>query len=103
MSLMARCLIGLLLLGMLFACGVALLDGGIYGLTVFVIHPMALGALTCWVLRLERASSARWSGAGAVLVAACLLFCFRKRRDVVHRDELAPDLAARRSGRMAVP
>lgn len=73
MSLIARCLVGLLLLGVLFASGLGLLHAGVYGLTVFVIHPMLLGGLACWVFP-PKTGGAALRGFLAVLIASGLLF-----------------------------
>jgi hypothetical protein len=73
MSLFVRCVIGLILLGVLFASGVGPMHVALYGFSVFVVHPFALGALTCWVFRPARSRTAGWSGCLAVLFAALLL------------------------------
>lgn len=71
---MPRWLVGLLGFAALFASAVALLHAGIYGFFVFVLHPYALGALTCWVFRPPSRGAARWYGSGAILTASCALF-----------------------------
>jgi hypothetical protein len=45
----ARLIIGLLLLSILVAGGFMLLRGGVYGLTIFVVAPVALGAIAAAV------------------------------------------------------
>jgi len=47
----ARCFVGLLLLAILFFGGLALLRNGVYGWTLFVLFPVFLGGLACWVFR----------------------------------------------------
>jgi hypothetical protein len=74
MSFLARCLIGLPLLGILFASGVGLMHAGIYGLTVFTIHPMLLGALACWSLPPDSGWGAMWCGFCAILLVAGVIF-----------------------------
>ena len=70
MSIVARRLVGLLLLIILFGAGFALLRLGIYGLTIFVIFPVLLGALASWVIR--PATGARAAGLGALTVTIAL-------------------------------
>jgi uncharacterized protein YndB with AHSA1/START domain len=77
MSLFVRCVIGLILLGVLFASGAGLMQAGLYGLSVFIVHPFALGALTCWVFRPARSRAAGWYGSFAVLFAALSLLPLR--------------------------
>ena len=49
MNTAARLIIGLLLLSILVAGGFMLLRGGVYGLTIFVVAPVALGAIAAAV------------------------------------------------------
>ena len=51
MSTTARRFIGLLLLFILFGAGFVLIDGGLYGLTFFILLPAVLGGLVAWVFR----------------------------------------------------
>jgi hypothetical protein len=71
---MTRWLIGVLFLGVLFASGVGLLHAGVYAWTIFVVHPLLLGGLTCWVTRPKSARTAGCYGSIAALVASGLLF-----------------------------
>lgn len=68
-----RVLIALPLCGILVAAGIALLQSGIYGLTIFVIHPILLGALSSWVKQPETGREAVWWGIWPVLAANILL------------------------------
>ena len=71
MSTTARRFVGLLLLALLAAGGFALLRGGVYGWTVFVMYPVFLGGLASWVFRpVTRAGAA---GVGALAVTVALL------------------------------
>ncbi len=51
MSLYVRRLVGLVLLIILSGSGFALLRRGMYGLTIFILFPVLLGALASWVFR----------------------------------------------------
>jgi hypothetical protein len=73
MKLVLRYSIGLVLLGLLIASGVALLRTGVYGWTVFVIHPTLLGALACWIFHPGSSFDAGWYGFLAVGIAAAIL------------------------------
>lgn len=70
MSTVLRRFLGLLLLMVLVGAGYELLRGGKYGLTIFVLFPVLLGALTTWVFGAETGSRA--AGLGAVSVTAAL-------------------------------
>jgi len=72
-KMLIRCLVGLLLLAILIAGGVALLHSGLYGWTIFVLFPMFLGGLACWVLRPSEERGAAVLGALAAMVATCSL------------------------------
>ena len=67
-----RALIALPLLGILLAAGTGLLQSGVYGLTIFVIHPILLGALAAWVMRPSTGGHA--ASYGMLLVLAATLF-----------------------------
>lgn len=58
------------------ASGVALLRTGVYGWTLFVIVPFALGLLSASIVRPATASKAAALGAGTVLAASVLLLLF---------------------------
>lgn len=73
MTTAARCLIGLSLVILLIACGVALLHGGVYGWTIFVLFPAVLGGLASWVFRPATGARAAGTGAFAVMASSCLL------------------------------
>lgn len=73
MSTPARCVVGLLLLAILFFSGVALLRSGVYGWTLFVLFPVFLGGLACWVFRPATGKRAAGLGALTAITAACLL------------------------------
>ena len=62
----ARWFAGILLLSILVAGGFLLLRGGVYGLTIFVVAPLALGALA------SPANGKHAAGMGAISVAAAL-------------------------------
>lgn len=85
MSTHTRRLVGLLWLAVLVGAGFALIRIGTYGLTIFVLFPVFLGALASWVFRPSSGSEAAGWGALATLAglfsfllagaegAACLL------------------------------
>ena len=58
-----RALAGLLFLAIEIAAGVAMLRSGLYGLTMFVLFPVFLGAIATWVVRPATASKALATGA----------------------------------------
>ena len=66
-----RGLAGLLVAGCLAAGALWLLRQGIYGLSIFVILPIALGGLSTWVTR--PATPGRAAGIGALAVAGATL------------------------------
>jgi hypothetical protein len=72
-STLGRSLVGLVLLGMLFVGGLGLLHIGTYGLTLFVLFPVILGALASWILRAKTGSEAVKIGAFSVAFACLLL------------------------------
>jgi hypothetical protein len=69
----ARRFIGLLLLFILFGAGFVLIDGGLYGLTFFILLPAVLGGLVAWVFRPTTGARAARLGALAVTAALALL------------------------------
>ncbi|MEO8663203.1 MAG: SRPBCC family protein [Bryobacteraceae bacterium] len=70
-----RGLVGLVVLAALGGGTIWLLKTGVYGLTVFVILPVLLGALASWVARPASSGLAAGYGAMTVMVALfCLLF-----------------------------
>ena len=69
---MPRWFLGLLGFAGLFASALVLLYAGVYGLLVFLLHPYALGALTCWVFQPHSRFVATWHGLGAILTASAL-------------------------------
>lgn len=69
MSTPVRYVVGLLLFAILAAGGFALLRGGIYGMTIFVLGPLFLGGLASWVLRPKAGGQAASYGAFAVSIA----------------------------------
>ncbi len=71
-----RSIVGLLWTILLFGGGIALLHHGVYGWTIFLLCPAALGIIASWVLRPETASKAFSLGALAVLVGSLLLMVF---------------------------
>ena len=73
MRIAARLLIGLLLVSILYFSAIALLRAGVYGFTVFMVHPLLLGGLVSWLFPAESRSTAGWRGALAVGVAAVVL------------------------------
>ena len=73
MSTRARSLVGLVLLLVLIFGGVALLQAGVYGWTIFVLFPLGVGALATWVLRPPTGARAAGLGAIAVAAATCSL------------------------------
>lgn len=77
MSTPTRCLVGLLLLAILAAGGVALLRSGIYGLTIFIVFPVILGGLASWIFRPATGGGAAKLGALTVTVATFSLLIFR--------------------------
>lgn len=74
MSTLRRSAIGLLPGAVLVAASIALLHSGVYGFTVFLLAPMALGGLVSWVFRPSTGGGAAGMGALGVLAAAGLLF-----------------------------
>ena len=73
MSTRGRSLVGVLLLAMLFAGGLGLLHTGIYGLTLFAVFPLIIGALASWIFRAKTSREALKIGAYSVAVASLLL------------------------------
>jgi Polyketide cyclase / dehydrase and lipid transport len=73
----ARCWVGLLLLGVLFFGGVALLRSGVYGWTIFIMFPVFLGGLASWVFRPTTGRRAAALGAFTGMAAACSLLILR--------------------------
>src|SRR5881394_4190352 len=73
MNTLARGGVGLGLLTFLGALGWALIHKGSYGLTIFVLFPILLGGLTCWVFRPSSSGEAASWGALSTLAA---LFSF---------------------------
>jgi hypothetical protein len=71
MSSLARCSVGLLLLAVVVAGGVALLHRGVYGLTLFILFPVLLGGLASWVFRPTTGARAAELGALTLTVAVC--------------------------------
>jgi len=69
----ARLVVGLLFFGLLVASGLALLQRGIYGWTIFALSPFFLGGLTSWIVRPSSALKAAGLGALSVTVALALL------------------------------
>jgi hypothetical protein len=74
MNTLTRASVGLLLLGTLVAAAFGLVHIGSYGLTLFVLFPVMLGAIASWIIRAKKASEAAWTGALSVMLAALLLF-----------------------------
>jgi hypothetical protein len=72
MSTRARGFAGLMALILLVGAGFALLHDGIYGWTIFVLFPIVVGGLTCWICRPKTGSRA--AGVGALAVLAALSF-----------------------------
>jgi hypothetical protein len=68
----AEYVLGLLLLVLVLAGGVALLHGGIYGWTVFILLPVLLGGVGSLLARSE--TVARAAGVGALTAAASACF-----------------------------
>ena len=73
MTTRARCLVGLLLVTLLTACGITLLHNGVYGWTLFVLLPVILGGLSSWVIRPATGASAAGIGALTAGASACFL------------------------------
>jgi hypothetical protein len=69
----ARFTAGLLLTTAMVAGGFALLRTGVYGWTIFVLHPLFSGALTAWIFRPKTARGAAGAGALGVLVTTVAL------------------------------
>ena len=67
---LSRFTIGVMLAFVLFLLGLGLIGGpGLYGLTLFMLIPMALGGLGAWLFR----PATRWraAGVGALTAGAC--------------------------------
>src|SRR5712692_9351214 len=73
MSTLARWFVGLLLLAILVAGGIALLHRGMYGLTIFMLLPVLLGGLASWVFRPATGGRAAALGVLTVMAALCSL------------------------------
>ena|ERR1035437_8450733 len=73
MTTRARCLIGLLVAGLLIGGATALIRAGFYGLTLFVVLPVLLGGLASWVFRPATGVRAAVVGALTVLALSSLL------------------------------
>src|SRR5436190_4756779 len=67
MSTLMRRIVGLIWLTVLVGVGFALIHKGSYGLTIFVLFPVFLGALTSWVFRPTSSGEATSWGALAVV------------------------------------
>ena len=72
-----RYLIGSITLAATVTAGLALLQAGVYGWTLFVISPFWIGVLAAWVIQPSTASGAAATGALAGLTVACSLLFFR--------------------------
>ena len=66
--------IAVLLLLALFGAGLGLLKAGVYGLTIFVVHPLLIGALASWAFQSESGGAAANHGMTGILIASALLF-----------------------------
>jgi Polyketide cyclase / dehydrase and lipid transport len=75
MSTASRGFAGLVILILMSATSYVLLHMGIYGLTVFAVLPVALGALASFVFRQETGQGAAGVGSIAILVAFLFLLC----------------------------
>ena len=73
MNILTRAAVGLLLLAILFAGGIALIGVGNYGLTVFIAFPVLLGGAACWVFQPATGAKAVKVGALAALAACASL------------------------------
>jgi len=71
-----RFLIGLLLLAMLGTAGFALLHTGMYGLSIFVVAPIALGGVAVWIFQPASGAQAAGFGVLAVLIACSAFLVF---------------------------
>ena len=69
MNKLRRCLVGLLLLALLGAACFASLHAGLFGLSVFVVSPVALGGIAAWTFQPDSGAVAAGFGVMAVLVA----------------------------------
>jgi hypothetical protein len=69
-----RGLIVLLLILAIAGGSIALLRTGTYGLTIFVVLPVVLGAVASLMFQPETGAQAVKFGAGAVLVGLCSFF-----------------------------
>ncbi len=75
MNTLTRITVGVLLLAILFAGGIALIGVGNYGLTVFIAFPVLLGGTASWIFRPGTRAQAVKVGALAAL-AACAFLLF---------------------------
>ena len=71
MSTPGRWFVGLVLLAILVAGGIALVHRGMYGLTIFMLLPVLLGGLASWVFRPATGGRAAVLGALSVMAALC--------------------------------
>ena len=101
MSTTARRFIGLLLLFILFGTGFVLIDGGLYGLTFFILLPAVLGGLVAWVFRADDGGASRKIGRPRGDGSARIVIVAGMGRANLHRDGLATGAAARRFRKLA--
>jgi hypothetical protein len=74
MSTLSRYLIAGLIVVALIGAGALLLRGGVYGLTLFLLLPVCLGALAAWLVGPETGVQAAGAGAIAAMVASGSFF-----------------------------
>jgi hypothetical protein len=74
MSAKSRIFIGLLILAAMSLGAYKLIHAGIYGLTIFVVAPVAIGALGSWIRRPSSGGQAAYTGAMTVLVSLTAFF-----------------------------
>jgi hypothetical protein len=77
MRTLARCFVAIALATLAVAGAIALLRGGIYGLTIFMVVPAVIGGLASWVVRPTTGAGAAGLGALAATVGGCLLLAVR--------------------------
>ena len=76
MTRLERALIGLVLISLLGVAGFLLLHTGLYGLSIFVVAPVALGGVAAWIFQPDTGAAAAGLGVLAVFVACTAFLAF---------------------------
>src|SRR5271154_4991709 len=94
-----RVFVGLLALGLVVALVWLLMRTGAYGLMLFTVVPVALGALAAWCIRPQTLAEATQAGLVRQPARIGGTACLRAGGNHLPPDGIASDAAARRIGR----